>query len=164
MLAELHALPDEKQMDSIIKILQSETKDSAVLLNSLWRNLHFEDDGEWHGNTSYSAEERHNLKVSHSAALPLLTYVLRSDNTENIRLALETQSSLFAEPAAFHSIYHATKNISDPEIQNAVLHLIEPAAKVIVETWDEPKKFLSMSPFDIKKIIEEAKDLLSILN
>ena len=164
LLAELHALPDEKQMDSIIKILQSETKDSAVLLNSLLRNLHFEDDGEWHGNTSYSAEERHNLKVSHSAALPLLTYVLRSDNTENIRLALETQSSLFAEPAAFHSIYHATKNISDPEIQNAVLHLIEPAAKVIVETWDEPKKFLSMSPFDIKKIIEEAKDLLSILN
>lgn len=164
VLVELHAVPDEKQLAAIISLLKNETDESAKLLRCLLTNLHFEDDGEWHGQSSYSPEERHNLKVSHCAALPLLCHVLRSDNTEMIRLAIETQKNLFSEPAAFQSIYHAAKIISDSEIQNTVFHLLQPAAETIAATWEEPRKFLTMSPFDIKKIIEEAKELLTLLN
>ena len=90
-------------------------------------------------------------------------YTLRSNNAEMIQLAIETQKNLFAEPAAFQSIYHAAKSVSDSETQDTIYHLLQPAAETITTTWGEPHKFLSMSPFDIKKIIEEANSLLALM-
>lgn len=138
VLNELQAIPDEKQMNAIIDMLEGEPKGSGALLQNLLAKIHFEDDGEWHGSTSYSVEERHNLKVTHSAALLLLCYTLEIDNTEMIQLAIETQKSLFAEPAAFKRIFTAAKKITDPSIQKAIYDMIQPAAVSILATWNEP--------------------------
>ncbi len=163
LMEELQALPDEKQTNPIIDMLEEGPKGSSNLLQTLLEKIHFEDDGEWHGQSSYSPEERHNLKVSHCAALPLLCYVLESGNKKTMQLAIETQKNLFAEPAAFQRIYQKAKNISDSETQNKIYHLLQPAAEIISATWSEPHKFLSMFPWDIKEIIEEANELLTLL-
>ena len=163
LLVELQAVPDEKQMNSIVDMLEEEEKGADTLLHTLLEKIQFEDDGEWHGNSSYSPEERHNLKVSHCAALPLLCYALETNNTKTTKLAIDTQKNLFAEPAAFQRIYHAVKNMSDPETRDTVYRLIGPAAKIIADTWGEPHKFLSMSTFGIKEVIGEANELLALL-
>ena len=163
VLNELQATPDEKQMNAIIDMLEEKPKGSGALLQNLLEKIHFEDDGEWHGQSSYSPEERHNLKVSHCAALPLLCYVLISGNKKTIQRAIETQKNLFAEPAAFHRIYHAKNKVSDSETLNTIHQLLRPAAKIISETWGEPRKFLSMTPWDIKDNMDEANKLLALL-
>lgn len=42
--------------------------------------------------------------------------------------------------------------------------MIQPAAEIILKTWNEPKKFLSMSSFDIQKTIDDANHLMGLLN
>ncbi len=163
LLVSLHAIPDEGQMKSIITMIRNGSVESDRLFDSLLKNLHFEDDGEWHGNTCYSLEERHNMKVSNSAALFFLVWVLKSNDSKNIRIVIDTQQDLFAEPAAFQSIYNAAKDISDQELQYTIYHLLQPAVKIIIETWGEPHKFLTLSPINIENTIIDAKHCLELI-
>ena len=161
---ELHAIPDDKQIVSIISLLKTGDNYSKKLLFNLIENVRFEDDGEWHGSSGFSQEEQHNIKVKHSAALPLLVFVLESDNAEMIKLAIDDQANLFLEPAAFLSIYKASTHISDPKLQRTIHQLIQPAAETIVETWGTPKRFVGMFPADIQKAIDRAVELIGSLS
>ena len=141
---------------------KSDFKNVHNVIEYMLKNIQYTYSGETRCmGRDVSPEEMRKHEVVDSAIYQLVIFILEDDNPEYMKMAIDYQGDLIAEPGAFRGVYNAIKESKHKEIRDKIYALIEPAARTIVNTWSEPDHFVY--DYELDEVIEDAQTFLQDL-